>query len=453
MDTTNLVTVEGRIDSIRKSGRGMYFIDVVQDSCKLQLVVNNKLMGISKDEFDEIHLFFRKGDLVATKGYPGVTNVGELSLKLSSPIVLLSPRLCQVPNKLSDKKIINSNRVMNYLVNPKSKDAIIAKSKIIQSIRTFLIEKQFLEVTTPILAGSGTGANAKPFITHFHGSGVHLRVAPELWLKKMVIGGFDKIFEIGQNFRNEGVDATHNPEFTSCEFYQTYTSLDQLMELTEELFSKVHSDLSSSLYLDHLCCFQDKYPKFEFIPILEKKTGHKLPSTINSETLQQYYDDIGIDIPENKSASNLLDNLSGIYLESISEEIEYQNTPIFIYNQPEVLSPLAKSAKKHYDGREYAISRRFELFINGKEYVNAYEEENDPAVQLQKFNEQQQAKTDFNDAESLVPDWQFVSVMEYGLPPTGGWGCGIDRLAMLFSGAERIDEVLPFGNLRDVQKQ
>lgn len=454
MNENENVTLEGRISSIRKAGRAMYFIDVLQDDVKVQFVANSKLMNLEPKIFDEIHSFLKKGDIISGSGHPGVSNSGELSLKLKHAVKLLVPRLSELPNKLIEKKNINSNRVKNYLVNPNSRDAIIIKSKIIQSIRLFFLKNQFLEVSTPILSGEGTGANAKPFIAKFQDSPVQLRVAPELWLKKLVIGGFDKIFEIGQNFRNEGIDGTHNPEFTSCEFYQTYTSLSQLMDITEEMFGNIYRDLTNGTNdIEHLVKFTTKFPKFEFIPTIEAKTGKKLPNILNSENLQQYYQQLGIEIPDNKSPQNLLDTLSGIYLESISELPEYKNTPIFIFNQPEVLSPLAKSRKIVYHDDEYQISSRFELFINGKEYVNAYEEENNPICQLAKFKNQQMTKMEYNDDESLIPDWEYVKTMEFALPPTGGWGCGIDRLAMLFSNAERIDEVLPFGNLRDVQKQ
>lgn len=454
MDQSSTVSLEGRISSIRKAGKAMYFIDIVQDDIQVQLVANSKLMQLPTDTFDEIHSFFKKGDIISGVGHPGASNSGELSLKLTNSVQLLVPRLTEVPNKLIEKKNINQSRVKNYLVNPQSKQAIIVKSKIIQSIRLFLLGKQFLEVTTPILAGAGTGANARPFTATFQDSPVQLRVAPELWLKKMVIGGFDRVFEVGQNFRNEGIDATHNPEFTSCEFYQSYTSLSQLMELTEEMFAKLYQDLSpSTADIEQLNTFENQFPRFEFIPTLEEKAGERLPQELSSENLQQYYYKIGVEVPENKSPQNLLDTLSGLYLETISCLPEYKNTPIFIYNQPDVLSPLAKSRKVKYYDREYQISSRFELFINGKEFVNAYEEENDPTAQLGKFNQQQMAKTEYNDEESLIADWEYVKTMEFGLPPTGGWGCGIDRLAMLFSNSQRIDEVLPFGNLRDVQKQ
>ena len=463
-----LYNIEGKITSIRKSGKAMYFIDLIQDGAKVQIMASNKLMQMTAQDFDDAHAFFRKGDFISCVGHPSVTNVGELSLKLCRPIKLASPclNLMTIPDKIKDRGLINSNRVLNYLVNADLKQRLMIKSIVIQAIRQFFVKRDFMEVQTPILGGYGTGANAEPFKTILKalkstGDGnnkyLQLRVAPELWLKKLIISGFDKIFEIGQNFRNEGIDLTHNPEFTTCEFYQSFTNLNELMILTEELFVEIFDTLKEkklSLVDEQLpslsALASGTFPKYEFIPTLELKTGVVLPSELTAESLIEYYKSIGLEVPALKSPSNLLDNLSSIYLESISQDTK---TPIFIYNQPSVLSPLAKSAIIDYDGRSYDISLRFELFIQGKEYVNSYEEENSPFEQSKKFKLQQLAKTQFNDNEMIIPDWEYIKLMEYGLPPTGGWGCGIDRLCMLFSGSERIEEVLSFGNIRDVVRQ
>lgn len=458
-----LYQVEGKIRSIRASGKGMYFIDVIQGDSKLQILANNKLMNLSKDEFHQLHSFFRKGDIISGIGYPSTTNVGELSLKLSQPIRILTPCLnsTMIPEELTQKSKINTNRVLNYLVNQDSIDTMKIRSHIIQSIRTFFLNKQYLEVQTPILTGAGTGANAQPFTTHlknsfFQNQPLQLRVAPELWLKKMVIGGFEKIFEIGVSFRNEGIDSTHNPEFTTCEFYQAYTSLPELIEITENLFQRLYLDLSTlnvplleKNLPDLVNLSKGNFPKYEFIPTLESITGKTLPSTLDSESLVDYHRALNQSLPSNLSSASLLDNLASIYLEPIISS-KHPNTPVFLYNQPAELSPLAKSTHISYSSRSYEISLRFECFINGKEYINAYEEENNPFEQAKKFKLQQVQKADYNDNESLIPDWNYVNSLEYGLPPTGGWGCGIDRLCMLFVGSDRIESVLPFGGLKDV---
>lgn len=438
--------VEGRITSIRKLGKLMYFIDVIQDGTKLQVVATNKLMGLDRTQFEALHEILKTGDSIGVLGQAGRTNTGELSLKALAPVVMLSPAE-RIPNKLVDRGTINANRALYYRVNPALKHPIAVKSALTKVFRQFFDDRGFLEVHTPMLSGPATGANARSFITtDIHGKQLLLRVAPELWLKKLVIGGFDKVYEIGTNFRNEGVDATHNPEFTLCEFYQAYTQLEELMDITERLFA----NCQKKLLVKGLEPLTEKFFRLEFIPGIENATGKSLPE-FTSSALRQYCQEVGVAI-KGDSPAQLLDALSSHYLEPISSLPENRNRPVFIYNQPEVMSPLAKASTVSYGGREYVVSRRFELFINGKEYVNAYEEENDPVEQHRKFSQQQQFKSDGDD-ELLVPDWRYVEQMEYGLPPTGGWGCGVDRLAMLFSGLERIELVNTFGTIDDVLKQ
>lgn len=460
-------TLSGKISSIRKAGKGSYFIDIIQDYSKIQLIVHHKVMGLEKDQFIDHHSKFRPGDQIIANGFPGITKVGELSLKLKSPLVLAAPSLHPLPPKLNDTAKINGNRIVDYLVNQRSQKIIITRSRVISNIRRFLENKGFIEVETPIIGSGNTGANATPFITNSvhikHNNDdtnklkeLSLRVAPELWLKKLIISGFDQIFEISKVFRNEGVDATHNPEFTTCEFYRTFTNLDDLMNLTEELFIYIINDLKSQekFELTHEICskllnvIKDEggghFKRIDFIKELESQTGVKLPSDLTSNSLVKYYKDVGIELPKIKSENQLLDNLSSTYLEPLCGEC-----PTFIYNLPEVLSPLAKST---LDSESRPISKRFELYINGKEYVNAYEEENNPFKQEFKFKQQLTQKDQFNDEEAIIPDYKFVEFMEWGMPPTGGWGLGIDRLVMLLTGSDRIDNVLPFGKLPDVLK-
>lgn len=441
--------VEGRVGAIRKSGKGMYFIDLYQDDAKVQIVATNKLMGLSRDEFEETHGILKTGDCIGVEGQAGRTNTGELSLKARAPVAMLAPAL-RLPNKLSDKGLINANRALYYRVDPQLKQPIVVKSELCREFRRFFDRHGFLEVQTPILSGPATGANARGFhTTDIHGTQLLLRVAPELWLKKLVIGGFDKVFEIGCNFRNEGIDATHNPEFTLCEFYQSYTLLDELMLMTEQLFAQCQQ----SLQLPALDPLTRSYKRVEFIPGIEAETGHPLPAELTQPNLHDYCRLVGVDVKPTELPAQMLDALSLTFLEPISLRPENINHPVFIYHQPEAMSPLAKGTTKVYGDRTYNISLRFELFINGKEYVNAYEEENDPSAQERKFREQLSFSDQFGDDESLVPDWRYLEQMEYGLPPTGGWGCGIDRLAMLFAGCDRIEQVQTFGTVDDVIKQ
>lgn len=310
------------------------------------------------------------------------------------------------------------------------------------------------EVQTPILSSSAGGANAKPFITKSNalssdGKEVELsmRIAPELWLKRLVISGFDKLYEIGPVFRNEGIDATHNPEFTSCEFYQSYTSLEELMELTESLLRETVQQTYKKhpIFHERLSKIQlemsAKFQRIDFIEQIEKETGLTLPQNLVSvEELSEYYKCLGLSIVGDTPAK-LLDHLASIYIEP------HCTLPTFIYNHPRIMAPLAKSEDRRYNGVTRQVSRRFELFVRGRELVNAYEEENSPYVQKENFISQLKFKD-----EGDVDD-EYVKALEWGLPPTGGWGMGIDRLCMYLTGADRIGQMLTFGGVKTLNYQ
>lgn len=455
--------LSGKISSIRKAGKGSIFIDVVQDYTRVQFIVHHKIMGLDKEEFIAAHSGFRPGDQILGLGKVGLTKVGELSLKLIKPLKLVSPALHPLPPKFNDIGKINKNRVVDYLVNKESVDVMLLRFKVIQLIRIFLEMRGFIGVETPIICNGNSGANATPFETssqHIDTEEgkltLNLRVAPELWLKKLIIAGFDRVYEIGKVFRNEGIDSTHNAEFTTCEFYQTFIGLEELMEISEEMLKFI---LTSILRDEKLAKFHSKsqelndlidsnngkFNRIEFLPELEKQTGHRLEyNSLNKVGLIDYWKAIGdytLGV-EKMSESELLNKLSEKYVESQCVD---SDMPTFIYNIPEIVSPLSKSNSN-------GVSHRFEMYINGREYMNAYEEENNPFKQRHKFNKQLQNRED-GDLESLVPDEKFVEAMEWAMPPTGGWGLGIDRLVMKLAGKGRIENVLPFGKLTDVIKQ
>lgn len=466
----------GKITSIRRAGKGSMFIDLAQDYKKVQLMVNHKAMGLEKDEFAQIHSQLKPGDQVLAVGNPSTTRVGELSLRLIRPVVLMSPALHTVPEKFIDTSMINQNRVVDYLANDRSKQIILARSRVISLVRQFLEARGFVEVVTPLLGSGNTGANALPFTT----SSAHikrkdkpvelsLRVAPELWLKRLIIGGFDKIYEIGPSFRNEGIDGTHNPEFTTCEFYRTFTSLEELMDLTEHLLLWILRDLSrDDTPFAEVCSktcqrilssvgettaskeVQGGFGRIDFVTELERQTNTKLPEEITASSLIEYHREVGAPLPETLSESQLLDNLSSLFVEPQCDAARVGSRPMFIYNIPELVSPLAKS---QHSGTGLVPARRFELYVNGKELANAYEEENNPFKQVSKFRNQLSQREAHLDLETITPDYGYSKFMEWGMPPTGGWGMGIDRLVMMVTGAERIDQVLSFGRLPDVLKQ
>lgn len=359
-------------------------------------------------------------------------------------------------------------RHMDLIVNQPARDILITRSHITNCLRTHLQKVlDCVEVQTPILAANAGGAVARPFdtrATEFSHKELALRIAPELWLKRLVAGGLERIYELGPAFRNEGLDATHNPEFTMCEFYLAHATLDHLMTITENLFASIADSLQGfvesnqiNLELPDPAIFKAKFKRLEFIPALEEAIGHPLPD-LDSPTaisdILQLLQNAGKDwqLPPSSISSlpKLLDHMAGAVLEP-----ESKDQALFITHHPVCMSPLSKSFTCPRTGQQ--VAARAELFYDGNELANMYEEENDPFEQRRKFVEQARARVVqqgeiLADDEELphIVDEQYIQVLESGLPPTGGWGCGVDRLVMLFTGAKRINDVLPFGNLRNV---
>ena len=379
------------------------------------------------------------------------TRSGQPSIILTKPPQLLSPCLHPLPFNLQDQETVIGKRHVGFLTSPTASSLIRAKSNVAQSIRQFLLNDDHIEVQTPILADDAGGAIARPFRTkaaEFTDRELTLRIAPELWLKRMVVGGFDRVFEIGPSFRNEGIDLTHNPEFMTCEFYRAYTNLEGLMDITEQMFSTVyksllHLDLPGLVSLNE-DLFTPPYEHIDFISGVEQAIGAKLPDMSRAsalEDLKQLILDLSLPI-QIKAAMNLpqlLDKLSSEYLEPLCIK------PTFIINHPACMSPLSKS-QTHPSISNQEVGIRAELFVNGREIANMYEEENSPIEQRQKFLQQLRFKND--DTEEV--DEAYLEALEWGMPPVGGWGCGIERLTMAMTGTDKIGDVLSFGTLRNV---
>lgn len=370
-----------------------------------------------------------------------------------------------------------NQRHLDLLVNKGAADTLRVRSHVIRQLRQWLETKlECNEVHTPILAANAGGAVARPFTTNateFPEKQLALRIAPELWLKRLVVAGFDRIYEIGPAFRNEGLDSTHNPEFTMCEFYVSHINLEQVMQETKDMFHdlaasvakfKDEHNLESLQPLDPKL-FAKEWPVIDFIPAINLELGASLPRLDNNPNAVQeiikLLEDQGKDwhksLPPNPSLSKLLDRIAAAVLEPQSKD-----KPIFIIKHPACMSPLAKTFTCPFT--KQFVSARAEVFFDGNELANMYEEENSPYVQRLKFVDQAKAKLvqqqhaapgeqplrDEDDEPAHVIDEQYISVLESGLPPTAGWGCGVDRLVMMFTGASRISEVLPFGNLKNV---
>lgn len=400
-------------------------------------------------------------------GVPALSDTGQLCIEAKCLPQLYSPGIVPLPHKISEESRMQ-NRHLDLLINPSSREILVLRDFIIRHMRAhFQKVLKCVEVQTPILAANAGGAVARPFATQateFPHKELALRIAPELWLKRLVVAGLDRVYEIGPSFRNEGVDATHNPEFTTCEFYIAHINLTALLNITQTLFHGIAKSIAShqlkfpNLSIPDAQVFEAKFEQVEFIPAIEQALGRSLPNLNTPQALPDLINmlneegkDWHLSLPPNPSLPRLLDHIAAAVIEP-----ESRGRPLFIIHHPVCMSPLSKSFTCPLTGQQ--VAARAELFYDGNELANMYEEENDPHKQKRKFREQARARLEQSqvgsraqdDAPAHVIDEQYISVLESGLPPTGGWGCGVDRLVMLFSGAKKISDVQPFGNLRNV---
>ena len=434
------VQIHGRILNGRSFGK-LSFYDLVDNSGRIQLLVDSKTLS------DEENLFFSKydsGDIVGVKGEVMKTKKGELSIKVSTSTIL-SKSLRTLPEKwhgLKDKETRFRQRYLDFIVNPDAKQTIEARSKVINSIRKFMHSKDFVEVETPILQPKAGGAIAKPFITHHNALDVDmfLRIAPELYLKRMIVGGFEKVFELGRVFRNEGIDQTHSPEFTMMESYEAYTNVDGVIKMVEEMCLTVFSELE----LNYEISFDEKKADFSFP---WKKTS------MFSLVSEHFNLNIGFDsdpntIKEDLSRKNIEfsedSNTIGLLVYDLFERYVEENivNPTFVTDYPVEVSPFARNNKNSPN-----VTERFELFAFGSELANGFSELIDPIEQEARLKSQAQKKEQ-GDEEAHVEDMDYIEALEHALPPTGGLGFGIDRFVMMLTGNQSIREVVAFPHLK-----
>lgn len=429
----------GRMISINKFGKSS-FIRFRDRTAQIQAYIRQDKVG------KETYTLFKKldiGDFVGIKGKIFATKTGEWTIVAES-LQLLSKSMQPLPEKfhgLKDPEIRYRQRYLDLIMNENVRNIFISRSKIIQTIRDFLIKKEYLEVETPMMQPLAGGAEATPFVTHHNALGIdlYLRIAPELYLKRLVIGGFERVFEINRNFRNEGVSTKHNPEFTMLEFYQAYATYHDLMDITMEMFTTVALSVCGTTSIDYQGETIEFDCKWKQIPLLKaiETIGGVDPKILNNkDALLTFASENNIKITKADRIGKILTKIFDIMVEPKLIQ------PTFITEYPVEVSPLSKKSEE-----DPSVTERFELFIAGKEIANGFSELNDPDDQKERFL-QQAADRDAGDNEAHVMDENYIEALKYGMPPTAGEGIGIDRLAMILTNSASIREVILFPHMK-----
>ncbi len=438
------VAVAGRIMSKRSMGKASFF-DIADASGKIQIYIKLNVIG------EEIYEQFKKwdiGDIVGVNGEVFRTKHGEISIR-ATKAVLLSKSLLPLPEKfhgLTNTDLRYRQRYVDLIVNPEVRDVFVKRSLIIRELRTFLDSKGYLEVETPVLHNIAGGAAARPFITHHNSLNIdmYLRIALELHLKRLIVGGFDKVYEIGRVFRNEGMDTKHNPEFTMLEFYQAYSNYEDVMNLTEEMLRYVAQKVlgtTTVVYGDQEIDLGKPFARISMVEAVKKYTGVDFDAIQTLEEARAAAKEHHIQYEERHLKGDILN----LFFDEFVEDKLIQ--PTFLTGHPVEISPLSKR-----DAAHPGYTERFELFITGREFANAFSELNDPIDQKARFEHQLELKAQ-GDEEATDMDNDFITALEYGLPPTGGFGMGVDRLVMLLTNQPSIRDVLLFPTMKPTAEE
>ncbi|GAB7088624.1 lysine--tRNA ligase [Marinifilum fragile] len=449
------VCIAGRIMSRRIMGKAS-FIELQDSKGRIQVYIARDSICPEEDK-TLYNTVFKKlldiGDFIGIKGYVFKTKVGETSVhttemtvlsKSVRPLPIVKEKDGKVYDAFSDPEMRYRQRYVDLVVNPDVKEVFLKRTKIINSMRELFNSKGYLEVETPILQAIPGGASARPFITHHNALDIplYMRIANELYLKRLIVGGFDGVYEFAKDFRNEGMDRTHNPEFTVMEIYVAYKDYNWMMDFTEEMIEKVALDLHGTTKVqvgDKEIDFKRPFKRISMIDSIKEHTGIDI-NGMNEDELRDVCKQLNIEVDETFGKGKLIDEIFGEKCEGNYIQ------PTFITDYPIEMSPLCK---KHRDNPE--LTERFELMVNGKEVCNAYSELNDPIDQLERFQEQMRL-SEKGDDEAMFIDMDFVRSLEYGMPPTSGMGIGIDRLTMLMTNSHSIQDVLFFPQMRPEKK-
>lgn len=430
--------IAGRLMSFRTHGKAS-FSDLMDASGRIQLYFRIDVMGEEAYEFaKQLDI----GDIVGVSGTIFRTKRGQISVEVET-LKLLAKSLRPLPDKwhgLKDVELRYRQRYVDLIVNPEVREVFRKRSQVIQALREFLNSRGFIEVETPMLHPIAGGANARPFVTHHNAldMDLYLRIAPELYLKRLLVGGFEKVYEVGKNFRNEGISTKHNPEYTSCEIYEAYADADAMMKLTEEIFAYIAEKVTGSTKITFQGQEIDLTPPWPRKPMLEairEYAGVDLTG-LTDEQARKVAREKGLSVPDNAAYGNVVEEFFDEFVEP------HLIQPIFITEHPVEVSPLAKRKKDNPN-----LTDRFEPFIVTWEVANGFTELNDPIDQEERFRKQMEQR-ERGDEEAHMMDSDFIRALEYGMPPAGGLGIGIDRLVMLLTDSPSIRDVLLFPHMR-----
>ncbi len=449
------VSIAGRIMSRRIMGAAS-FAELQDSFGKIQLYIKRDEICPQEDK-TMYNTVFKKlldiGDIIGVKGYVFVTQMGEISIHVKEikvlcksvrPLPVVKEKDGKVYDAFTDTEQRYRQRYLDLIVNPSVKDTFVKRTKIINTMRDFFNEQGYLEVETPVLQSIPGGAAARPFITHHNSLNIplYLRIANELYLKRLIVGGFEGVYEFSRNFRNEGMDRTHNPEFTCMEIYVAYKDYNWMMNFTEEMIERVALALHQTTKVqlaDKEIDFRRPVARVTMRDSILQYTGYDI-YTMDEKQLFDACKAMDIEVDETMGKGKLIDEIFGAKCE------HHYIQPTFIYDYPKEMSPLTKK-HRNIEG----LTERFELFVNGKELANAYSELNDPIDQLERFQDQLKLQ-ERGDDEAMYIDYDFVRALEYGMPPTSGMGIGIDRLCMLMTNNVSIQDVLLFPQMKPEKK-